>query len=169
LVLGFLSSSEPFIRSIELAMRGFAPFPKFVVLYTALYAAFGVISPFLPALLKSHDLATEEIAAVMATGTGIRLLSGPLAGRFADHHRAWRSLFAGCAAAAAIAALLYLPAHGLWMLLLVTLMQASALAPLAPIADALALSASAGPAGARQARRRLIQQRSLPRRTTGFQ
>ena len=95
-MLGFLSSSEPFIRSIELAMRGFAPFPKFVVLYTALYAAFGVISPFLPAFLQSHDLATEEIAAVMATGTGIRLFSGPLAGRFANHHRAWRRLFAGC-------------------------------------------------------------------------
>jgi PPP family 3-phenylpropionic acid transporter len=147
LVLGFLSSSEPFIRSIELAMRGFAPFPKFVVLYTALYAAFGVISPFLPAFLQSHDLATEEIAAVMAMGTGIRLLSGPLAGRFSDHHRAWRSLFAGCAAAAAIAALLYLPAHGFWVLLLVTVAQASALAPLAPVADALALSASAGAAG----------------------
>ena len=39
-------------------------------------------------------------------------------------------------------ALVYLPAHGFWALLLVGVMQASALAPLAPVADALALSAS---------------------------
>jgi PPP family 3-phenylpropionic acid transporter len=49
-------------------------------LYTALYAAFGVISPFLPVFLSDRGLAAEQIAAVMASGMAVRLLSGPLPG-----------------------------------------------------------------------------------------
>jgi MFS transporter, PPP family, 3-phenylpropionic acid transporter len=121
--------------------RGSALF-KFLILYTALYAAFGVISPFLPTFLKNHGLGSEQIAAVIASGTAVRLFSGPLAGRSADRRRAWRRVLAGGSGIAALAALLYLPAYGLWALLLVSLLQASVLAPLPPIADALALSAS---------------------------
>jgi len=112
-------------------------------LYTALYAAFGVISPFLTVFLSDRGLAAEQIAAVMASGMAVRLLSGPLAGRFADRHGVWRGLLSGCAGVAGVVALVYLPAHGFWALLLVSLAQASLLAPLAPVADALALSASA--------------------------
>jgi len=112
-------------------------------LYTALYAAFGVISPFLPVFLSDRGLAAEQIAAVMASGMAVRLLSGPVAGHFADRHGVWRGLLSGCAGVAGVVALVYLPAHGFWALLLVSLAQASLLAPLAPVADALALSASA--------------------------
>jgi len=48
---------------------------------------------------------------------------------------------------AALAALGYLPATGLWPLLMITLLQALALAPLAPLCDALVL-AVATPHGA---------------------
>jgi hypothetical protein len=41
---------------------------------------------------------------------------------------------------AALAALGYLPATGLWPLLMTTLLQALALAPLAPLCDALVLA-----------------------------
>ncbi len=116
---------------------------KFIILYTALYAAFGVISPFLPVFLSDRGLAAEQIAAVIASGMAVRLLSGPLAGRFSDRHGVWRGLLSCCAGIAAVVALVYLPAHGFWALLLVSLAQASLLAPLAPVADALALSASA--------------------------
>ena len=53
---------------------------------------------------------------------------------------------AGCAAGAALAAMFYLPARGFWPLLAVSLAQASALAPLAPLCDSLVLAA----AGARR-------------------
>jgi PPP family 3-phenylpropionic acid transporter len=55
-------------------------------------------------------------------------------------------VLAACAAAAASAALFYLPARGLWPVLLVGALHAALLAPAPPIADSLAL-ASADPAG----------------------
>ena len=117
-------------------------FTRFATLYAALYAAFGVASPFLPAFLGSRGLVTEEISLVLASGTAIRLVAGPLAGRVADRHRAWTSLLAACAAAAGACALLFLRGRGFWVLLTIALAQASLLAPLAPLSDALAVSAA---------------------------
>ena len=124
-------------------MRQFSALTRFVLLYAALYSAFGVNSPFLPAFLSSRGLDAEEVAILLASGTAIRLIAGPLAGRLADRYRIWSWLLAGCAAAAGACALLYLPAQGLLILLAIALAQASLLAPLAPLSDALALSASA--------------------------
>src|SRR6266568_3034642 len=45
-----------------------------------------------------------------------------------------------CATLAASAALLYLAAHGFWPVMAVSLLQAAALAPLVPLADALSLA-----------------------------
>ena len=118
--------------------------PYFLALFAALYAAFGAQSPFLPTLLKEHGLQAETIGLVLAAGTAVRFAAGPAAGRVADRLDAPRAVFAGCAAAAALAALFYLPAHGLWPLLAVGVAQAAALAPLAPLADSLALGAAAG-------------------------
>ena len=123
-------------------MRDFADLAKFVVLYAALYAAFGVLSPFLPAYLQAHGLDAAQVGVVMGAATGIRLLAGPLAGQLADRHRAWRPLLAFCAATAAGSGLLYLLTSGFRPLLVLSVVQAAALAPLAPITDALALSAS---------------------------
>lgn len=120
----------------------------YLALFAALYAGFGVQSPYLPLLLKGHGIAAGAIGTVLAAGTAIRLLAGPAAGRLADRLAAARLVFATCAAAAAGAVLLYGPARGFWPLLGVTLLQAAALAPLAQLADALALgSAAPGQAG----------------------
>jgi MFS transporter, PPP family, 3-phenylpropionic acid transporter len=70
----------------------------------------------------------------------VRLLSAPFAGRLADVFGAFRLELALFAIAAAVASLLYLPAHYFWLLALVNLTQAAMLAPLVPLADALALS-----------------------------
>jgi PPP family 3-phenylpropionic acid transporter len=121
----------------------FSALTRFVLLYAALYSAFGVASPFLPAFISSRGLDAEEVAILLASGTAIRLVAGPLAGRLADRHRLWSRVLVGCAAGAGACALLYLPAQGLLLLLPIALAQASLLAPLAPLSDALALSASA--------------------------
>jgi PPP family 3-phenylpropionic acid transporter len=115
----------------------------YLVLFAALYAGFGVQSPYLPRLLQEHGLGAEAIGVVLASGTAIRLAAGPVAGRIADRLDAARLVFAGCAAVAALAAFGYLPAAGFWPLLGITLLQASALAPLAPLGDSLALAAAA--------------------------
>ena len=122
--------------------RSLSPLTRFVVLYALLYSSFGVVSPFLPAFIQSRDIPPEQIGLIFAAGTAIRLLSAPVAGRLADRLTARREILAICAIAAAIGALLYLPVAGLWAIMLVSLFQAIALAPLAPLSDALALLAA---------------------------
>src|SRR4051812_43234046 len=114
----------------------------YLVLFAALYAAFGVQSPYLPRLLQDHGLGAEAIGTVLAAGTAIRLAAGLAAGHIADRLDAARFVFAGCAAGAALAAMFYLPTRGFWPLLAVSLAQAPALAPLAPLCDSLVLAAA---------------------------
>lgn len=116
-----------------------AGLPAYLALFAALYGGFGVQSPYLPALLQAHGLAAGLIGTALAAGTAVRLAAGPAAARIADRSRALRPVFAACAAAAAAAVMLYLPAYRFWGLLAVSLVQAAALAPLAQLADALAL------------------------------
>jgi MFS transporter, PPP family, 3-phenylpropionic acid transporter len=115
----------------------------FLILFATLYAGFGVQSPYLPALLDDRGLRPETIGMVLAAGTAVRLAVGPAAGRLADRLYAAKLVFAGYAAAAALMALLYLPAQGFLPLFAVSLLQAAALAPLAPLCDTLALGAAA--------------------------
>lgn len=116
--------------------------PRFLLVYAALYAGYGLTTPFLPALLVERGLSPEEVGLVLAAGTGIRLAAGPLAGRIADRLGAGRGVLAACAALSAASALLYLSGHGLAGLMLAGLAHAAATAPLAPLADALALPAA---------------------------
>ena len=71
-------------------------FPDFVIFYVTLYAAFGALSPFLPAFLQSHQLRYEEIGFVLGAGTAVRLIAGPAAGRVADRMQCPRMVFAVC-------------------------------------------------------------------------
>jgi len=118
---------------------------RFILLFAVMYAAFGVASPFLPQFLQTRGLNAEEIGALLAASTGVRLLAGPAAGRLADRLAALRPVLSLCAAGAAMAALCYLPVGGSWPLLLVALVHAAALAPTTTLADALALSSSVRP------------------------
>lgn len=117
---------------------------RFVLLYAVLYGSWGVASPFFPALLGERGLGPGAIGLVLGAGTAVRLISGPLAGHLADRRARRRAVLATCTAAAALIGLAYLGAFGVWPLLLVSLAHAVTLAPLAPLADALALPASAG-------------------------
>jgi len=113
--------------------------PKFVLLFSSLYAAFGVASPFLPELLMSHGVSPERLGLTLSLATTIRLISAPLAGRIADRYHALRIVLATCAALAGAAALVLLPAVGFQALLVVALLHAAMLAPTTVLADALAL------------------------------
>src|SRR5262245_55935271 len=118
--------------------------PRFVLVYALVYAAFGVASPFWPAFFESRELAPEQLGILVAAGTAVRLLSGPLAGRLADRLQALRAVLAGSIAVSACVALGLLPARGFWLLLIVSVCHAAALAPITTLADALALRAAAG-------------------------
>ena len=116
---------------------------RFLILYAALYAGFGVQSPYLPSFLESRDLRPEAIALVLAAGSAVRLAAGPAAGRLADRLDAPKVILSLCSAVAALIALGYLPARGLWLLFAVGVFHSAALAPLAPLSDTLALGAAA--------------------------
>jgi MFS_1 like family len=115
---------------------------KFALLFSTLYAAFGVASPFLPELLSLHGADPERLGLTLSLATTIRLISAPLAGRIADRFHALRIVLAICAALGGAAALVFLPAVGFPVLLLAALLHAATLAPTTVLADALALSAA---------------------------
>jgi MFS transporter, PPP family, 3-phenylpropionic acid transporter len=123
-------------------LRQLSPLAKFIVLYTFLYSAFGVVSPFLPAYFENRGLTTQQIAIVIGLGTALRLVSGPLIGRFADRQRVWRGALSICAGGSGAVAVAYVSAGAFVSFLLVSLAQSALLAPLTPIADAMALSTS---------------------------
>jgi PPP family 3-phenylpropionic acid transporter len=116
--------------------------PRFLTLYGTLFAAFGVASPFFAAFLGERGLHPEAIGLVLAAGTATRLLAGPIGGRIADRLAAPRQVLVAYTAAAACIAFFYLPAAGLYALLLVGITHASTQAPLVPIADALTVNAA---------------------------
>src|SRR5689334_22293907 len=118
------------------------PLWRFMLLYSVLYLSYGAASPFLPSFFESRGISPEEIGIVFAAGTATRLLAAPSAARLADRYNALRLVLAACAAAAAVAALFYLIAGNFQAILLVSLLQAAALAPTTNLADALALLAS---------------------------
>jgi MFS transporter, PPP family, 3-phenylpropionic acid transporter len=74
----------------------------------------------------------------------VRLLAGPATGHLADRlDDAPKVILSLCSAVAALIALAYLPARGLWLLFAVGVFHSAALAPLAPLSDTLALGAAA--------------------------
>jgi PPP family 3-phenylpropionic acid transporter len=123
--------------------------PRFLMLYGAMFAAFGVASPFLPGLLKQDGLLPWELGLVLASGTAIRLVAGPSGGRLADRTGRASAVLAGFSAASALVATAYAPARGLAALLAVSVLHAAVLAPLTPVADALALGSAQGKPGFR--------------------
>jgi MFS transporter, PPP family, 3-phenylpropionic acid transporter len=115
---------------------------RFVALYAVLFAGFGVASPFFGAFLGGRGLGPEAIGLVLAAGTAMRLVAGPVGGRVADRLGAPRLVLVAYLAAAGCVAFAYLPAEGLWVLLAVSVAHAALLAPITPIADALTLEAA---------------------------
>jgi MFS transporter, PPP family, 3-phenylpropionic acid transporter len=121
--------------------------PRFILLYAAMYAAFGVASPFLPAFVSARGLPAEQLGLVLGAGTAVRLLTAPLAGRIGDLLQGLRAVLVVCTALAASVTLGYLPAHGFWPLLALSLLHAASLGPVTILADALALGAASPPPG----------------------
>jgi PPP family 3-phenylpropionic acid transporter len=114
----------------------------YIALYAALYAAFGVASPFWPKYFETRALMPEQIGIILAAALLMRLVAGPVVGMFADFLQSLRLVFACCAALAAATAVALLWADGFWLLLVVALVQAAALAPTTSIADALSVNAA---------------------------
>jgi PPP family 3-phenylpropionic acid transporter len=116
---------------------------RFLSLYAALYAGFGVQSPYLPILLDNRHLSPGMIALALAAGTAMRLTAAPAVARLADRFDAPRAILVLCSAAAGLIGLGYLPAQGAWALIALGIVHTAALAPLPPLSDTLALGTAA--------------------------
>src|SRR3954453_1057375 len=122
--------------------KGSADLARFLVLFSALYMGFGVVSPFLPAFLASRGVSPEQLGLVLSLATLVRLFAGPTAGRVADTYQALRTVLATCTLGAAILACALGLAHGLSLLIALSLLHAALLAPTTILSDALALRSS---------------------------
>jgi PPP family 3-phenylpropionic acid transporter len=123
------------------AVRISAPV-AYILLYAALYAAFGVASPFWPRFFETRALSPQEIGIVLAAGMLTRLLAGPMVGMLADRAGSLRFALAICTALAAASAAALLWAHSFALLLFITVIQAASLAPTTSLADALSVNAA---------------------------
>lgn len=122
-------------------------FPAFVLLYGALYSAYGTESAYMPAFLKDHGLPIERVGAVLAAGTVVRIVAGPALGTLADRLGARKAVLAVAAFMSGLIGMSYTVGFGLWPLLGISMVHSAATAALAPLADALSLAASLGPGG----------------------
>ncbi|MDB5371398.1 MAG: transporter, family, 3-phenylpropionic acid transporter [Belnapia sp.] len=135
-----------------LATPGPATPGRFALLFAAQFAAVGVLMPFLPVVLAGHGLTPGEIAAVLATGSAVRLLAAPAVGRGADGlgAKGWGDARAILLLAAALATLTItgfawapsLAGSSYAALLVVAVLHAMVSAPVVPLSDALCLGAS---------------------------
>lgn len=122
--------------------KGSADLARFLLLFSALYMGFGVVSPFLPAFLASRGVSPEQLGLVLSLATLVRLFAGPTAGYVADAYQALRTVLAMCTLGAAIVACGLGLAHELSLLIAISLLHAALLAPTTMLADALALRSS---------------------------
>lgn len=112
------------------------------MLFAAQFFVFGVILPFLPAVLAERGLGAAEVAAVLASGAAVRLVAGPAGGRLADALAAPRAVLAVAALIALLAAAGLWWAAGFVALLAVHAVLSVGMAPIVPLTDALAVAAA---------------------------
>src|ERR1700729_4107854 len=136
--------SLPSRRSLAEARIALESFDRFLLLYGTMFAAFGVASPFLPALLHERGLGPSEIGAVLAAGSAVRLITGPVISRLADRFGKHRQILTLFLAMAAVIAFGYSLPAAFAIFLVVSVTHASTLAPIVPIADAMTLAAAPG-------------------------
>jgi len=118
------------------------PATRTATLFATQFCAFGLLLPFLPAVLTARGLTLEEVGLVLAAGSAIRLVAGPAGGRLADAWGRPRAVLALAALGAALAASGLFLASGLVAVLAVMLVHNAALAPIVPLSDALAVAAA---------------------------
>ncbi|SHJ95896.1 MFS transporter, PPP family, 3-phenylpropionic acid transporter [Roseomonas rosea] len=118
------------------------PLARFALLLAACFLGVGVSMPFLPPFLAGRGLGAEAVAQILFAGSLIRFFVSPALGRLADRIGDGRAVLIPCAALAALAAPLFLPAEGFWAVLGVQLLFAAAMAPLSPVGEAMALAAT---------------------------
>jgi MFS transporter, PPP family, 3-phenylpropionic acid transporter len=120
-------------------MRISPPF-AYIILYAALYAAFGVASPFWPRFLETRGLSPEQIG--LFGRCDVNASSCWANQMLADRADALRLTLAICITLAAGSAAALLSVHSFALLFFVIVIQGASLAPTTSLADALSINAT---------------------------
>jgi PPP family 3-phenylpropionic acid transporter len=115
---------------------------RHAALYAAQFFAFGVMLPFLPVVLASRGLDPAEVAVVLAAGSAVRLVAGPVGGRAADVLLSARGVLLAGSLVAGLAVCGFLLAAGFVAALAVYVVLSAAMAPIVPLSDALCTAAA---------------------------
>lgn len=115
--------------------------------YAALFAGPGISLPFLPLFLAARGLDPGAIGAIFGLTQISRLISVPLAGRFADAIGDRRAVALGAAMLGVLAIVLLLPDAGPTLLVAAVVLMALTSGPLLPIGDSVALRVASGGGG----------------------
>lgn len=117
-----------------------SPAQRHALLYAMQFFAFGVMLPFLPAVLAERGLDPTEVGIVLSGGSAVRLLAGPAGGRVADALAAPKAVLVACAAVSALACMGFLVGAGFVAMLAVHAVLSSAMAPIMPLTDSMTLA-----------------------------
>lgn len=104
------------------------------------YFASIALTAFMPLFFSDRGLSAESIGHILGTATFLRILAGPGWGNVTDRIGRRRPVLLLAGLVATGMALLFLPAHGFWMLLLVAAGQGIAASAINPLVDSLALA-----------------------------
>lgn len=115
------------------------PATRFALLFAAQFMALGAAMPFIPAALAQGGLSPQQVGLVLALGTAVRLLAGPVSGRLADSLGLRVVLVAGAVVAGLTLPLLGL-VQGVLLLVFVQLVHSATVAPIIPLSDAAAVA-----------------------------
>ena len=107
--------------------------------YAALFLVIGIQLPFFPVWLAGRGMSPSEIGVLLACTSGVRIVAGPALGPFADRIGRRRTIVVGLALCALAGYALYVPAHGFWPLLAVTLISAFFFSAIMPMTESLTL------------------------------
>jgi len=117
--------------------RGYGTAVRLSLFYIAFFGVIGVYMPFWPVWLTSRGLEPAEIGLLLALSAGVRVLAAPLIAGAADRLGQRRRPIIGLATGALVASALFVPAHGFWAVLAVTIVFTVLWSPVMPLGETL--------------------------------
>src|SRR3954449_8904561 len=94
-------------RAVAGEAGGPAALPRYLLLFALIFLGWGVLSPFLPAVLALQGASASEVGLLLGMGTALRLVAMPVAGAIADRTGAPRQVLAAALLCAALSVLCY--------------------------------------------------------------
>jgi PPP family 3-phenylpropionic acid transporter len=119
----------------------FVTFPvRMALFFGAYFFATGIQVPYLPLWLYGRGLTAAEISLVAAAPLALRIFVPPAVAFLADRAGRHRETIMGLSWAGLVALLLLSQAHGLWMILMLTVMHALCWSSIMPLTETVAVA-----------------------------